>query len=96
MTWTTTKPTVPGWYWWRRPYGKRIILNMIQVKEWKHGNQPGLFIYAGKPVERCDGDWAGPLEPPKENSALRFDKMTGTIHKGNKDLGITAGDANVI
>lgn len=66
MTWTTVKPTKPGWYWWRRPYGKRVIETIVKVKPWRIG-ETGLVVYACKPVERCAGEWSSePLEPPKE------------------------------
>jgi hypothetical protein len=76
MTWTTEKPTVPGWYWWRRPYGKREIQTIIRVKEYKF--QPGIvFIYSGRRIEDCRGEWAGPLEPPEE-CQHQYDKAYGT------------------
>ena len=57
LTWTPTKPTAPGWYWWRfstdsperttevRYVSERMIMTRTTL-----------------------GEWAGPLEPPKEPS----------------------------
>lgn len=68
MTWTTEKPTRPGWYWWRDlpEYDVRMLYVVKQDHE--------LFAYY---VDNMDlhlwtstkagliGEWAGPLAPPE-------------------------------
>ena len=29
----TTQPTHEGWHWWRRPYGKKILVTIVRVKK---------------------------------------------------------------
>ena len=62
LTWTTGKPTVAGWWYTKSRYGKRVSVTIQRVKQWEDG---GFYIYAGKPVERHDCEWAGPIQPPK-------------------------------
>ena len=62
LHWSTAKPTVPGWYWYR-PVGLPM-----RPKE--------LFDYNGRLFVRgfewldtiTNGEWAGPLVPPKEET----------------------------
>ena len=62
LHWSTKKPTVPGWYWYR-PVGLPM-----RPKE--------LFDYNGRLFVRgfewldtiTNGEWAGPLVPPKEET----------------------------
>lgn len=63
LTWTRERPTVPGWWWVRSRYGKRVTQTIMCVKAWEDGR---LYIYAGKPVERHDAEWAGPIPQPEE------------------------------
>ena len=64
MTWTSKKPTVPGWYWWRAIVYGRLFSRIYEV-ELFDGH---LGIRAVNRVEFMEGDWAGPIEPPKEAS----------------------------
>lgn len=63
--WTTSKPTVPGWYWWRcSPYYVDCLLVL-------HRHQGGFTAKGGywedsKIVSDMKGEWAGPLMPPEE------------------------------
>jgi hypothetical protein len=57
MTWTTTKPTVPGWYWWR-PY-RDADENLWRVYRVCAAN-------ASYVVATLGGEWAGPIPEPKE------------------------------
>jgi hypothetical protein len=67
MIWTHDKPTVPGWYEWklRGPYDSVPVeikrLNVLSC----------LYVFCdGRMVaplyEFINDEWAGPLEPPKE------------------------------
>jgi hypothetical protein len=63
MTWTTDKPTVPGWYWWRNAQG--IIEHHIV---W-HDEEEDFLCMVTDDGNRIDvgsagGEWAGPLEAP--------------------------------
>lgn len=64
-TWSIDKPTVPGWYWYRKgpTNTPEIIYSGV--------NWDAIVDFAGlaEPVtfERdhlLNGEWAGPLEPP--------------------------------
>ena len=63
LIWTSEKPTQPGWYWTRTTYGKRVSVTIQRVKQWDDGS---CYVYAGKPVERHQCEWSGPLTPPQE------------------------------
>lgn len=62
MNWTTTKPTVPGWYWWRRDH--RSTHEVIKVGE-EVGDR--VFLLSLQAIEEAvRGEWAGPLGLPEE------------------------------
>lgn len=71
MTWTTTRPTQPGWYWWRRYKGKRSY--EVEVRNGRgvlRGNQFLEVWWNGEMVAKFDqpvrGEWAGPIPEPTE------------------------------
>lgn len=65
--WSRNKPTVPGWYWWRRPGEEPTI---AQVRASLH---EGLFFYLPENEGRegsisvsvawPDTEWQGPITP---------------------------------
>lgn len=63
MTWTTTLPMTPGWYWWRNPWNSPTI---YKVEVW-HGDvwvqTHGTVTHR---VAQFTGEWAGPIAQPKE------------------------------
>lgn len=65
MTWTTTKPTQPGWYWWD-VWGRPEIVHVILRED------GALFMLcmhlASRPIEACTGgQWQGPIEPEERS-----------------------------
>jgi hypothetical protein len=65
-TWTTEKPTMPGWYWWsptsnpKRPEVVRVtVLENISMA---FAEQAGIL--SPMPVEDMNGEWWGPLASP--------------------------------
>jgi hypothetical protein len=61
MNWTTDKPTKPGWYWWRNlKDGMQPSMTLVDK------DKGGLYA-GGSYVSFIGGEWAGPLEPPKES-----------------------------
>ena len=67
MNWTTNKPTVPGWYWYRERHTDRpLILDVQQLPGGKLAFLANLnrlgedYVY----IEDLNGEWAGPLSPP--------------------------------
>jgi hypothetical protein len=65
LTWTSEKPTKPGWYWWRRGHADpaRLIYHGAEwdrIVDFAGLDEPVTFI-SGHLIE---GEWAGPLEPP--------------------------------
>ena len=62
LTWTSEKPTAPGWYWWRSPTDRVMICD---VYEWDY-----MFFVTtiGEPlrVGGMAGQWAGPIPEPVE------------------------------
>lgn len=69
-TWTTEKPIVPGWYWFRndRTHELEIIvssINGIDNRLYAIGlNARGLFSQGLH--DNYHGEWAGPIYPPQE------------------------------
>ncbi len=69
MRWTTTKPTVPGWYWWEEPrsgtaYPILVGYIVVQLEQrlvaWMAYNSCDYFE-----VEHVAGQWSSePLTPP--------------------------------
>ena len=80
MTWTTVKPTKAGWYWWKRADFPAEMVRIIEGDFHDLGpSQHGLFMFGFRDhpdegviinycfrLDTCGGEWAGPLEPPKE------------------------------
>ena len=63
MTWTPDKPAVPGWYW--RKYqstNKELVVIEHVIREGSYL----VVAYYGGTVDAATGEWAGPLETPKE------------------------------
>ena len=64
MNWTTSKPTVPGWYWYRKGEEQNPVLVQVQGL--------GELMTALRPDGRWDaifsmsllGEWSGPIEAP--------------------------------
>lgn len=60
LKWTSTKPTKPGWYWWR------TVTTQPGVYEVYHANGT-LKVYWPKieKVSAIEGEWAGPIPEPE-------------------------------
>lgn len=59
MHWTTEKPTVAGWYWWRSVnYRPKVV----EVYLYMNGN---CLHINGQALNQFAGEWAGPLSPPE-------------------------------
>ena len=65
MTWTTEKPTVPGWYWWRYEKGRKAT--MLNVSQ-SHIQQMDIFTEGSLVMflNEVPGHWAGPIPAPEE------------------------------
>ena len=61
MSWTTEKPTMPGWYWHKGPFFEPMIFLLDKDET------GAMFLLEGGcwEFDELDGQWAGPLEPPK-------------------------------
>lgn len=53
--WTTEKPTIPGWYWWRFDAAATHAPECTFVADWRIARQ-----------QEWIGEWAGPIPMPKE------------------------------
>jgi hypothetical protein len=66
MTWTSEKPTVPGWYWWRHGGCERIryvhAVGPAAPYQLRIEAPDGWF----DDIENVGGKWSGPLPPPTE------------------------------
>lgn len=65
MRWTFHKPTTPGWYWWRVD----STSEPEPVKVYRDRRDQQLYVYddgSDYLLEKEIGQWAGPIEPPKE------------------------------
>lgn len=66
MTWTSTTPTQPDFWWYRKHPRNKASLVEIYV-----ALNRGLYVRfcdarsACYAVDTCDGQWAGPLLPPE-------------------------------
>jgi hypothetical protein len=64
LTWTSTTPSEPGWYWWRLGVGDvwPIILEVTR-------EEAGGLEADGQPAANLSGtggEFAGPLIPPED------------------------------
>ena len=64
--WTTEKPTKPGWYWWRHSTMARVQMARVDEMLAVSCMNELCSICEADHVDECDGQWAGPLEPPHE------------------------------
>lgn len=67
MTWTKTLPTEEGTYWWR---AKKDAIKRIVVISFNGGHMHALGYGAMdvllSKASECAGEWAGPIEEPKD------------------------------
>jgi hypothetical protein len=61
LTWTTEKPTAPGWYWWRFR-GHSTIIHLNDSLLWQLPSETGFVQY----LRELSGQFAGPIQKPKE------------------------------
>ncbi len=70
MTWTTQKPTVPGWYWYREDgIGPEVMdVDYRAIGETDAEAQVLVAQNANEydVVENMIGEWAGPIDLPEE------------------------------
>ena len=71
MKWTSTKPTRPGWYWWRNASSCEDSISLVvYVEITPNGVGKGCVSFAYgeryRQLKQMNGEWAGPLEPPGE------------------------------
>lgn len=68
LTWTTEKPTVLGWYWWKGY--ERDSAQLIEVFTAMIGGYSGLCVQIPRngmqPIPSVGGFWAGPIPEPQE------------------------------
>lgn len=67
MTWTRTRPRVPGWYWYK---GAKEDPQCVHVypESGQYDSRTHLVVLRdGYPckLDECRGQWAGPIEVPK-------------------------------
>lgn len=63
MTWTTTKPMQPGWYWWR--LDKTCEPEIVDLKIWGSYKLRDFSCGAITDIPN-EGQWAGPITAPEE------------------------------
>ena len=65
MEWTTTKPSSPGWYWWRFSYLRKPTVMFISKDHIEHNDvfTEGTLVMF---LSEVPGEWAGPIAPPTE------------------------------
>ncbi len=64
MTWTTQKPTQPGWYWWRiyddEPW--QVVQVCVKGDRIFHKRIGSQFE-----IDTSKGAWSGPIKEPEEH-----------------------------
>lgn len=67
MRWTTTKPSKPGWYWWRWNHGTPRLVQLLCAK----GDDTLVRMDERGYISELDVgslcEWSGPLEIPQES-----------------------------
>lgn len=67
LRWTTERPDKPGWYWFTHEHIRPYVVHVELLSTW--GDKPILAVrtYTSmRTLDEFDGQWAGPIEPPKE------------------------------
>ena len=59
MKWSSDKPQRPGWYWWQRRKGAKLLIVEVELLDGHLG------IREQNRVDYLRGSWDGPLEPPR-------------------------------
>lgn len=63
-SWTTEKPKVPGWYWWRV---NEDDAEVVQIYEVAGVLAVDSIEFIGKPLKQLGGEWSThPLPEPME------------------------------
>jgi hypothetical protein len=57
LRWSTEKPTVPGWYWYRS-LEQSVVVNVDKINKCQ-------LVVNGEGMWKFDGEFAGPLEAPQ-------------------------------
>jgi hypothetical protein len=56
--WISEKPKKSGFYYYRQSNDEVPIVLKVELLDDREGPN------APEPLEKCHGDWAGPIEPP--------------------------------
>lgn len=72
--WTNEQPTTEGWYWFKETTksGTVVCVDVIPIsyeKPYGRDLEYGGYFYdpeTGLQVDELHGQWAGPIEEPKE------------------------------
>src|SRR5215203_4828738 len=65
--WTSEKPTKSGFYHYLQSFDEDPIVLKVDVLDDREGHISVVWLPdddAAEPLEKCHGDWAGPIEPP--------------------------------
>ena len=64
LVWADTKPTVPGWYWYRirDSFPSRIV----ELRNLKHGGNVEIYVIGHGLLDSHEGQFAGPIPHPEE------------------------------
>ena len=72
MKFTTEFPTIPGWYWIRRPDGSLLVKEVLLANWWVDTSRNGICIYwedhsyvHADEFPSLNWEFAGPLTPPE-------------------------------
>ncbi|HJT19881.1 MAG TPA: hypothetical protein VJ746_05400 [Nitrospira sp.] len=75
LSWTSEKPTQPGWYWVRNlrvpllrgKYREVERFGVVEVLRDQTGSELYVSVTGSdwmSEIVKVEGEWAGPLEPP--------------------------------
>jgi hypothetical protein len=70
VQWTSDKPVVAGWYWWRPNREKEAFILHLGMSVLDFDGPEVLctdYCEDQETPEDLDGEWAGPLTPPEES-----------------------------
>ncbi len=74
LEWTSDKPKVPGWYWYRENQGAPKFMTMVTEV---FMTTRGLRVSRGGPKETLEsmaGEWAGPIAAPIDARAAQIEE----------------------
>lgn len=72
MNWSSKKPTIPGWYWYRNKRGEPKCVEFVMIK---HLGILFNDLRLPRDLDSWPGEYAGPIPMPSESLVRKSKKL---------------------